>query len=440
MKKGQLSGSKRGPGRGVDPKSSQSSKKARNTSTAILYSEINPFSTKQSKLTELKDWLSQNNCKGIDTLEFDVSDGCDHTVGCFAKKNFKTGDLLFSISKQCTIGYHLVAESHVVQFFIQAILEKYHSLDRITQEFLFWLYLIEQKDKSLFGIYLQSLSDLSPNLLHWDSDLLAILQNTNLAMTIQDLNSRLHHYVQLIDDLHLSHSTKSETLLPKTQYNYTSLLWACGHYLSRRYPDRFAAIHSNPNTSSTSTSTTSSTVLVFSSLSHEKGFGNIGSIIPCLDILNHDHTHDYLQFQVEVGTTTSTSTSNNDSSSSLSVYCNHPIVAGHEMFSNYGKLSNGQLLFAYGYAIENNPYDELLLKIKLPDSIILPTATAATSSSVAVSGGGENRGLFAIQRGGWNGIPKVLIIYLYTIIIIIIIIICYTFDYLLYILSIILYI
>eukprot|EP01033_Poteriospumella_lacustris_P023049 gene23049-17440_t len=52
-------------------------------------------------------------------------------------------------------------------------------------------------------------------------------------------------------------------------------------------------------------------------------------------------------------------------------------------------------MFAYGYAIANNPHDEFLLKVKLPSGI-----SASTSSDAAANG------LFALKRGGFHGIPK----------------------------------
>ena len=37
---------------------------------------------------------------------------------------------------------------------------------------------------------------------------------------------------------------------------------------------------------------------------------------------------------------------------------------GEELYSNYGDLSNEKLLFAYGFAIENNPYDAFMITMR----------------------------------------------------------------------------
>ena len=78
------------------------------------------------------------------------------------------------------------------------------------------------------------------------------------------------------------------------------------------------------------------------------------------------------------------------------------------------QLSNGQLLFAYGYAIEDNPHDEYLLNLKIPNlplfrSLLSPTqpptegdqtSTLTTTTNVMKR--------FAIKRGGISGISEVL--------------------------------
>lgn len=59
------------------------------------------------------------------------------------------------------------------------------------------------------------------------------------------------------------------------------------------------------------------------------------------------------------------------------------------MFSNYGALSNEQLLFAYGYAILDNQNDSLPMKLRIPSTVF------ATGN------------VFALKSGGWDGVPRV---------------------------------
>ena len=126
--------------------------------------------------------------------------------------------------------------------------------------------------------------------------------------------------------------------------------------------------------------------------------GNIGSLVPLLDILNHNHDREWLKFTI--------------SSGKLQVICNHPVdivsnyfslqirssntflVQGEELYSNYGHLSNEQLLYAYGYALDNNPYDTYPVKLKVPEEL----------QQRLTEGQG---GIFPIYAGGLQGVTMV---------------------------------
>ena len=72
---------------------------------------------------------------------------------------------------------------------------------------------------------------------------------------------------------------------------------------------------------------------------------------------------------------------------------------GGELFSNYGLLSNEKLLYAYGFAVQNNSHDAIAVKLK-----------AGRKDSSGSSGGAEevvNMGVFYIESGGINGVPAV---------------------------------
>lgn len=62
------------------------------------------------------------------------------------------------------------------------------------------------------------------------------------------------------------------------------------------------------------------------------------------------------------------------------------------MFSNYGGLSNEKLLFAYGFALPDNPFDSFAVKLKV---------------KVNDAGVDGNNASFYIRRGGIEGVPKV---------------------------------
>ncbi len=63
---------------------------------------------------------------------------------------------------------------------------------------------------------------------------------------------------------------------------------------------------------------------------------------------------------------------------------------GDEAFSNYGELSNEQLLFAYGFTIPENIYDKVAIKFSLTNS-----------------NSGNSNNVFYITSGGISGVPQV---------------------------------
>lgn len=84
-------------------------------------------------------------------------------------------------------------------------------------------------------------------------------------------------------------------------------------------------------------------------------------ILPVLDILNHrpaaqiewQARHDYVGLQVL-----------------------EPYKEGQELFNNYGPRDNESLLLSYGFVIKNNPFDHLVVSIRVPEGS--PLADART--------------------------------------------------------------
>lgn len=361
--------------------SSSSSAPAKKPKLPINFgaSEASPCSTKQDALEALKAWFNERKFQGVSNLDFDLSESCGNSLGAFAKKTFKAGDLLFTVPADAMISMRDVAKSSVVQFTLSA-LETRDELKSISVEFCLWLFLIEAKfdSHSRFHTYLQSLSDESPSILSWEPTIQNLLNDTNLSSSLQSLKTALEGYSQVLDNLRSTNTTAKDHL-PVEQYNFNNLLWAAGHYLSRRYPFHFASQEE------------STLPAQFVSLERLPGLGNLGTLVPCLDILNHSHQKEYLEFDVTSAASITATIQEGD----LQVKSKVDVAPGQELFSNYGSISNGQLMFAYGYAIANNPHDEFLLKVKLPAGV-----SATTSSDAAANG------LFALKRGGFHGIPK----------------------------------
>ena len=72
-------------------------------------------------------------------------------------------------------------------------------------------------------------------------------------------------------------STSSADSFPESTYSLSNLLWARGHYLSRRYPEHFAC-------------TSTDFVNNACQLPKEPGVEENGALVPLLDVLNHKNT------------------------------------------------------------------------------------------------------------------------------------------------------
>ena len=73
------------------------------------------------------------------------------------------------------------------------------------------------------------------------------------------------------------------------------------------------------------------------------------------------------------------------------------LTQDQELFSNYGALSNEVLMYAYGFALENNPFDTVTLKL------------VSGAGDVAHNKDTRNREerVYQISAGGISGVPKV---------------------------------
>lgn len=202
-----------------------------------------PFSTKQDRIEKLKKWFASSHFEGSNHLELDISEPCGNSLGCFARRAFKEQDLLFTVPGPCMIGMKDVEKNDTV-LFLRKKLQELNLLDKISVEFFYWVYLLDsrRKESSTHYIYLQSLGDKSPNILEWDEPLRNLLSETNLVTNIQALQSSLQQYDEILATVRkqLSDSETSQ-YIPAEHFNYAQLLWAAGHYLSRRYPFHFSS-------------------------------------------------------------------------------------------------------------------------------------------------------------------------------------------------------
>lgn len=207
-----------------------------------------------------------------------------------------------------------------------------------------------------FGPYIRSLPRKLNSPLVWNPAERQLLQNTNLGNSIQE---KLHiifaewykwvlKYPQVFDkravvsDLELyerydavsaeelyenvlDHSSKGEA---KVWYSFAAFLWAHLVLLSRAFPEYI--IHTQSDECSV-------------------------MLLPLLDLLNHD-PNSKVQWRA----------SDND----FLFEKLEPTSVGQEVSNNYGPKGNEELLLGYGFCQEDNEYDCVALKIKVPLEII----------------------------------------------------------------------
>lgn len=291
----------------------------------------------------LCEWLAVNHV-GMNGISFAQS--TLGSLGCFADKRFEVGDLMFTVPKQCLFGIENVEGSGLARFLVQEA-EALGQAERCTAELLLWISMILAKHtpSALHYACMNSLDACSPSLLSWPSDLLGALRGSNLGSSLHTLSCSLEQKAALLQAIYSRCPAAAQAQgLTEGMCSADELRWAAGHYLSRRYPGKYQ----QPSSSSSS----SSSLL----LQHrEAGIGNMGVLVPLLDILNHNDQQDWLSLQL--------------SAEGLQVICKYPRDKGEELFSNYGQLGSEQLLFAFGFALPANAHDDFALQLRGSDRV-----------------------------------------------------------------------
>ncbi len=283
--------------RSLDDEGSEvSNKRVNSGAESIVYP-----TTEETFVAPLIDWFNKSQFKGLEHLDFKVSSKCKNSLGCFARKAFAVNDVLFSVPQSHIMGIHQVVSTPLSKFIIEQS-SQYRLQDVCTLEFLFWLHMIAEKATNTDNVYIHSLSKKSPFIHQWDASLLQLIDQTNLFKSLQHMNQRIQQYLTFFQYLYQEHPEKANELLPPDSFNTPdAFYWAIGHYLSRRYPGQYA-LQKN--------STTSAEIKQFK---QEENLGNIGSLVPLLDILNHQDDQEYLRFEVS-------------SDGYLNVLCNYPVA------------------------------------------------------------------------------------------------------------------
>jgi hypothetical protein len=322
--------------------------------------------------------------------------------------------LLFRLPSQYLITYDAVCATNLSKVIRECLIllnggkntspnaGSNESIQLSPEEFT-WLNMVYWRgspETSSQQVYLNSLSNLPPNLAAWPQSLRDELIGSNVYAVIDesgesnqvDGNGRVvQNLLAKLDRirsvLHGCHSVTTEAIqgqsiagsilaedTKSSIFTEESLSWARGHFLSRRFPanmKNLANLHKEG-----------------SSNYHLAGYGDATSMfIPVLDLMNHtpikenacslEMTDDGRYLQVCSG--------------------NLALERGDELFYCYSEagLSNEVLLQGYGFCLPNNPADTVSVKISIK-------STNGNTSS----GRADSPPPFHIGRGGVSAIPS----------------------------------
>lgn len=226
--------------------------------------------------------------------------------------------------------------------------------------------------KEKFAPYLDCLPDSIDTPIVWNPSELQLLKSTNLGSSLREklyLIFREWKHVALALDIcnelisdeisicdHFMELSDEEVYEKITSqvfgndqfpwFSFRAFLWAHLIFLSRAFPEYVL----NPSTD------TSKIML-----------------LPVIDLLNHNYNAKVEWLRLD---------------DSFCVRCLMPLSKGQEVLNNYGGKGNEELLTGYGFVMENNVFDTVALRIKLPtdtianilqnEDIVLPTLTDYT--------------------------------------------------------------
>lgn len=206
-----------------------------------------------------------------------------------------------------------------------------------------------------FQPYLDCLPEVVDSPLIWNCAELAILKGTNLGNSITDkLRSIFKEWYEMVTKSEIfdndriradcaiyenfddtSHEKLFSEILQRTAnktptiwYSFSAFLWSHLIFLSRAFPEYII----NKDCEQTSV-----------------------MLLPVIDLLNHDY-HSKVEWYPE--------------NYSFCYRQLDDIAEGQELYNNYGGKGNEELLAGYGFVLQENMFDSVALKIKIPLDVI----------------------------------------------------------------------
>jgi hypothetical protein len=391
--------------------------------------DVLPLSATNAKAwAACADWLKKSGAKGLDRVMFAETTTSSSSTsmggfGCFAKRDFSVGDTIFEIPGSCVFGMDQVTSDvgdekkknkssskgskksstssssssndrmELIAARVRDTATRLNKPDLCSHELLLWLGMIEANTnpKSGFHSYMRSLDQhTTPSVMHWPPALKSVLGKVGPSgnRLVPDVEALLDDHLDLLEKARELYSVRDqersgqgdeeEDWLPAEVFNRTSLIWAYGHYKSRRIPITLPEQDSD-------------SISKVSKLAAKNGGGQCGVLVPALNVMNHGPAGTQWT-QLE-----------RTASNGYKLVCTTQRKAGEEIYASAytaadgpdakfsGAASNEALLYHYGYARSNNEDDEVTIHLV-----------------VGTPGDVTDHGYSCIRQGGIKGVhPKV---------------------------------
>ena len=240
-----------------------------------------------------------------------------------ATKALAIGEVVFTLPHSSILTTTKVQESHLGQ-----VLQSTQPASSTEFQLCLYLILALRDTTNPFHCYAASLSSTPPDPTHWPVHLQSRVRGTvatAINKALQELNTwfvfchnKTQNPLSTIPSFNRDKPTMKE------------LKWARGHMVSRRFAEQLivAADHTTAGTTGT----------------HNY------SMLPGLDLLNHS---DQVEMKWDM-----------DKEGTVRFITMTPVAKGDICWNNYGQKSNTSLLFMHGFALNNNPCDNVELSLK----------------------------------------------------------------------------
>lgn len=312
----------------------------------------------------------------LDGLEF-RPDGMGG-VGAFAARAFANGDTLATVPRKCMLTAQVVRESELGTAVLAAATSM--QLEELcTEELLIWIFMCVGRvsPEHPFHPYLAALPTSSPDPTCWPLELKEELKCTTLFSLMNEVQELLQNSFDVFVSKLPGHI---QQLIPKgCLQSVDDLHWARGMCLSRAFCASDVKQHTGPEANG-------DTDIALEEASDddndcERGDwvgadGKVrGSLLPLLDVLNHRQDQP-IAWIPEAGC--------------VRFQTEQAITSGDEVYNDYGRRANEELLFTHGFCVYPNPMDVV--------SLLLPSRQSADSTE-------KVRKRFCIHSQAEGGIP-----------------------------------